>query len=75
MIPAVKSRKKYHVLFDLINYAGIAEESIGIIYYNLARIEKAQGNENNVKKHLQAARKYSNKLIEQREKIDPIFKS
>ena len=63
------------VLFDLINYAGIAEESIGIIYYNLARIEKAQGNENNVKKHLQAARKYSNKLIEQREKIDPIFKS
>lgn len=69
------TEKWKNVLFDLINYAGVAEDSIGIIYYNLARIEKAQGNEDNVKKHLQKARKYSNKLIEQREKIDPIFKS
>lgn len=69
------TEKWKNVLFDLINYADVAEDSIGIIYFNLARIEKAQGNEDNVKKHLKEAKKYSNKLIEQREKIDPIFKS
>ena len=69
------TEKWKNVLFDLINYAGVAEDSISIIYFNIARIEQAEGNKADSEKHLQEARKYSKELIDKRLKIDPLLKS
>ena len=67
------TEKWKNVLFDLIDYAGVTEDSIGIIYYNIARIENAQGNKDDADKHLLKAKKYSNGIIDMRVKIDPIM--
>jgi hypothetical protein len=49
--------------------------SNGIIHYNIARIAKAQGDEKEVEKHLNIAKKNSGNLVNQRLKLDPIWRN
>lgn len=60
-------------MIDLLSYAYIAEESLGIIHYNIALIAKAQGNQKEADEHLVEAKKLIPELIEKRLKLDPIW--
>lgn len=62
------------VLKNLLEYAGIAGRSKGIIYYNFARIEAHLGNSEEMRKFLDKAREKIPKLLEIRLKVDPVFK-
>lgn len=65
------------ILKDILVYAPkIAKKSKGIIYYNIARIEAIQGNDAEKQKNISEAKKLmSKKEIENRMKIDPIFRN
>jgi len=68
-----QSRKQ--VLKDLLEYEdNIATQSEGIIYYNVALIAKARGEENEAEEHLKEARKLIPKIVEKRMQLDPIWK-
>lgn len=62
------------ILQDLLEYTIIHKRSQGIIYYNIARIEAIQNNEEEMLKNLRKAKKFIPKLLYTRLKIDPIFK-
>lgn len=66
--------KVKNALSDLLDYAKIADSSRGIIYYNLARIEKHLGNDEKSEEYLNKSKKEIPKLLETRVKIDPLFK-
>ncbi|MDO6739402.1 hypothetical protein [Wenyingzhuangia sp. 2_MG-2023] len=67
--------KVKNVLTDLLSYAKIADSSRGIIYYNLARVEKYLGNEDKSTEYIEKSKEEIPKLLETRMKIDPIFKN
>jgi hypothetical protein len=62
------------VLTDLLEYAKISDSSKGIIYYNIARLEKHLLNETASNEFLEKAKKEIPKLLETRMKLDPVFK-
>lgn len=66
--------KVKNALTDLLNYAKIADSSRGIIYYNLARIEKFSGNNEKSEEYLAKSKNEIPKLLETRVKMDPLFK-
>lgn len=68
------AEKRKKILKDLLDYAAISTSSRSIIHYNIARIDKAQGNNDESESHLKEAKKHISKLIETRLKLDPIFK-
>ncbi len=51
------------VILDLMSYTSMAETSLAILYYNLARLEKIQGNQNEVDQYLGSAKKLEEKLV------------
>lgn len=61
------------ILLDLVKYASIAESSQGIIHYNLARLEKHQGNNEEADKQIAVANNYNSNIIKTRLEIDPSF--
>jgi hypothetical protein len=63
------------VLLDLLNYASIAKESVGIIYYNIAKIFKAIGDAKQSEEFLNKAKEIIPKRIAQRLIIDKLFLS
>ncbi len=63
------------VLSDLLDYARVTKDSRGIIQYNLACIEHLQGNKEDAHKYLEKAKEYSKDIVEERLKIDPMFKT
>lgn len=68
------AEKRKHVLEDLLKYTKITVKSEGIIHYNIARIAKAQRNEEEANKHLEEAKKTIPKLVKIRIALDPIWK-
>jgi hypothetical protein len=72
--PETKEMLK-QILIDLSIYAGIAEGSQGIIHYNIARIAKHQGKEQECDEHLELAKKKIPKLLKKRLSLDPVFKA
>ena len=58
------------VLTDLLAYARVAPESVGIIHYNLARLAEAQGKPAEHDTHLSLAKREIPKLLEERLRID-----
>lgn len=67
------TKKTKLILEDLLSYAQMADKTKGIAFYNLARIDKKVGEEDNVIKHLAEAKKYIPGLLDTRTKIDPLF--
>lgn len=61
------------ILYDLLNYARIADESMAIIHYNIAKIAMRQKLQYEFDIQLAEAKKIAPKLIEIRLNIDPIF--
>jgi hypothetical protein len=59
------------VLIDVISYAGsMAKNSEAICYFNIAKIEKSQGNKDKANEYLKKAKNISSALIEKRLKLD-----
>jgi hypothetical protein len=73
-IDADMKEKRKQILIDLLNYAGIAPVSQGIIHYNIARISKHQGKLEESQEHLTKAAKLIPRLLKKRLDLDPIFK-
>ena len=61
------------LLFDLIEYASVADESKGIIYYNISRMEMSQANSEVAKDALNKAKKYNKREVVKRLKVDKLF--
>ncbi len=68
------AEKRRQVLEDLLKYTKVRPKSEGIIHYNIARIAKAQRNEEEANKHLEEARKIIPELVKTRIDLDPIWK-
>jgi hypothetical protein len=66
-----ESEKRKSALKDLVKYANVATLSEGIIYYNIARIALAQGNQNEVREYLTKAQKSAGDLIQTRLELEP----
>jgi len=65
-----------NVLLNLLEYnKGVLKTSKGIIYLNIAKIEKAQGNEVKFKEYMERANDIIPELIEKRKKIDSMLNS
>ena len=69
-----EAEKRKHVLEDLLKYTKVHPKSEGIIHYNIARIAKAQRNEEEANKHLEEAKKTIPELVKTRIALDPIWK-
>jgi hypothetical protein len=69
------NEKRLLVLLDLLRYAKVSDESIGIIYYNIAKVYKIIGNSEKSNEYLTKAKKIIPKLIENRLTIDKVFLS
>lgn len=67
------NHKRLLVLLDLLNYAQVAKESIGIIYYNIAKVYKAIGDDSKSEEYLLKAKSIIPKRIEKRISIDKLF--
>jgi hypothetical protein len=67
------SEKRKRVLESLLKYAGIRSMSEGIIHYNIARIAKAQGKEEEANNRLEEARRIIPELVKTRVELDPIW--
>ena len=67
------SERQKQVLKDLLQYTQVHPSSEGIVHYNIARIAKAQGEDEEADDHLEKAKKLIPKLIETRVKLDPIW--
>lgn len=63
------------VLLDLLSYASMADSSKGIGYYNLGRIEKYFGNNNDSEMYLSKAKELIPVLLAKRMELDPLFKN
>ncbi len=61
------------VLTDLLRYASIADSSVALIKYNLARIEIKNGQKDKANFLIVEAKKLSEELINTRIEIDPLF--
>ncbi len=61
------------VLTDLLEYAQIADSSLGLIRYNLARIEMKNGEKEKADILIAEAKKLTEDLVNTRLKIDPLF--
>lgn len=76
---AIKSNSKdliskiRDLLCDLLQYGEIADSSKGIIYFNIAKLEKKLANEIASNDYLEKAKKNIPKLVETRMKIEPVF--
>lgn len=68
-----ESEKRKKVLIDLVEYANMAKSSKGIVYYNIARIAKAQENDQEAKEFLEKAKKIVPKLIDKRINLDGLL--
>jgi hypothetical protein len=68
------ANKLIAIIDDLIKYAGMADSSIGIGHYNLARLYKFVNDNNKCDNNLRLAKKKIPKLLATRMQIDPIFK-
>jgi len=67
-------KNKYVTLLkDLLTYANMAEESIAIIHYNIARILTSKGDTEATQEHLDNARKIDNEMVKKRLEVDPLF--
>ena len=64
------NNKRLLVLLDLLNYAQVAEESKGIVYYNIAKIYKALNDSSKTKEFLDKAQKIIPLRVKQRLTID-----
>lgn len=62
------------IISDLIEYAGMADSSVGIGYYNLARLEKSLQNDAKAQEYIEKAKKEIPKLLKTRLKLDPLFR-
>lgn len=67
--------RRKQVLKDLLEYAQVHRSSEGIVHYNIARIAKAQGKDEEADDHLEKAKRLIPKLIETRVKLDPIWRN
>ena len=68
------AEKRKIILQDLLQYMkDIHKPSIGIIHYNIARISKAQGKDDEADKHLEEANKYIREEIKTRSNMDPLW--
>lgn len=61
------------VLTDLLEYAEMADSSVGLTKYNLARIEMKNGKKENADTLILEAKKLAEELINTRLKLDPLF--
>lgn len=62
------------ILGELLHHEGIAGNSLGIIYYNIARIKAAKGDKEGALESLRLAREKAPEIIELRLKIDPVLR-
>jgi hypothetical protein len=62
------------VLEGLLKYGAVADESQGIISFNIARIAARMGHNNVAEEHLKMAKKKMGKLFDLRLEIDPTMK-
>lgn len=65
--------KTKDLLKDLLEYAILADSSKGIIYFNLAKIEKILNNTNQSEYYITEAKKLIPKLVVTRLKLDPVL--
>lgn len=68
------ARKKKQLLLDLLNYTKIHQKSVGIIYYNIARISKVIGDKKDSENYLSKAKEIIPKLINKRLQLDRVWK-
>lgn len=72
--PESASRYK-HVLEGLLKYASIADQSEGIVSFNIARVAARMGQNNVAQEHLKLAKDKMGKLFDLRMEIDPSLKA
>jgi hypothetical protein len=68
---ADEAEKRKNVLKDLLEYASVASLSVGIIYYDVARIAFAQAKHDEAKENLKKAKQHAGRLIDIRLKLEP----
>jgi len=69
-----EAQKRKAVLKDLLQYGAVADESRGMIHYNIARIAKAEGKEEEFEEHITKAKKLSPKVVAKRLGLESIQK-
>lgn len=69
------AKKVRDLLIDLLEYAKISNSSKGIIFYNLAKLEKILGNQAKSTEYIEKAKLEIPELLKTRIKIDPMFKT
>jgi hypothetical protein len=67
------NEKRLLLLLDLVEYAGISNDSRGIIYYNISKIYKSLNNEVKSEEFLNKAKQIIPKRIAKRLLIDKLF--
>lgn len=67
------SERRKQVLKDLLEYTQVHRSSAGIVHYNIARIAKAQGKDEEANDHIEKAKRLIPRLLKSRVELDPIW--